>query len=223
VSGEDAPASSSGSALAGVTVQVVRTGQVTQTDGAGNFTLAGVPGGDQQFQFSRGDIDARATIPVIGGATVAVTAAISRRSTVVISPRGNAKQDPFSPAQTPTPATTPSGKVEQIEGIVTANGGGALTIFDQRLGSVVVTVTPATIIRKGGTPIPLSEILVGMRVHVMTLLKTTGTFTALEIILQNEHAATETPTAVPTRTPTTTPTVATTSPPSATPTETPTP
>jgi hypothetical protein len=184
--------------------------------------LTGVPAGEQQFQFSRGDIDARATIPVIGGATVAVTAAISRRSTVVISPRGNAKPDPFSPAQTPTPATTPSGKVEQIEGIVTANGGGTLTIFDQRLGSVVVTVTPATIIRKGGTPIPLSEILVACA------------FASRHCSRNHRHVHGRDHPSERTRrdgnangradeNPTTTPTVATTSPPSATPTETPTP
>jgi hypothetical protein len=228
VSGDETSGvTSSGGGLAGVTVRVVRTGQATQTDGAGNFTLAGVPAGDQQFEFSRGDIDARATISVIGGAIVAVTAAISRRSTVVISPRGNADPNPHAPVQTqtqtqtpvqtplsgtPTPGTTPSGKaVEQIEGIVTANSGGTLTIFDQRLGSVVVNVTSTTIIRKGQTPIPLAQILVGMRVHVKALLETTGTFTALEIIVQDENTKTATPptttgTMTPTATPRTTPT-----------------
>lgn len=228
VSGDETSgAASSGGGLAGVTVRVVRTGQVTQTDGAGNFTLAGVPAGDQQFEFSLGDIDARATISVIGGATVAVTATISRRSTVMISPRGNANSNPHSPSQTqtpvqtplsgtPTPGTTPAGKtVEEIEGIVTANGGGTLTILDQRLGSVVVTVTPTTIIRKGQTPTPLAQILVGMRVHVKALLEITGTFTALEITVQDENTKTATPptatatttgTMTPTTTPTTTPT-----------------
>ena len=32
-----------------------------------------------------------------------------------------------------------------------------------------------------------------MRVHVMALIETTGAYTALEIIVQNEHAATATP------------------------------
>jgi hypothetical protein len=251
VSGETSGTTSAGDGLAGVTVAVVRTGQATQTDGAGNFTLAGIPAGDQQFQFSRSDIDARGTIRVMGGATVAVDVAISRRSTIMITPRGN----PFVPAQptgtpatgtptgtptpgtptpgTPTPTTpttTPHGPaVEQIEGIVTANGGGTLTISDQRLGSVVVTVTPTTIIRHGGTPVPISEVLVGMRVHVKALLETAGMYTALEIIVQNEHAATATPTtpaatgtptATPTSTATTTPTAAATSTPTTTPTAT---
>jgi hypothetical protein len=219
VSGDETSgaASFSGGGLAGVTVRVARTSQATQTDSAGNFTLAGVPAGDQQFEFSRGDIDARAIISVIGGATVAVTAAISRKSTVVISPRGNAKPDPHSPSQTPaqtpisgtpTPGTTPRGKtVEEIEGIVTANGGGTLTIFDQRLGSVVVTVTPTTVIRKGQTATSLGQILVGVRVHVKALLETAGTFTALEITLQDENTKTPAPPTTGTMTPTTTPAI----------------
>ena len=266
VSGETSGGVSAGSALAGVTVSVVRTGQAAQTDGAGNFTLAGIPAGDQQFQFSRTDIDARGTIRAMGGATVAVDVAISRRSTIVITPRGGpfipalptgtttatptgtptgTPPTPGSPTATPTgtptpgtptpatPTTTPHGPaVEQIEGIVTANTGATLTIADQRLGSVVVTVTPTTTIRHGGTPIPISEVLVGMRVHVKALLETTGTYTALEIIVQNEHgetatptapAATATPTLTPTSTPTTTPTAAATNTPTGTtPTATPT-
>ena len=106
VSGETSGGVSAGSGLAGVTVTVVRTGQGTQTDGAGNFTLAGVPAGDQQFQFSRSDIDARGTIRAMSGATVAVDVAISRRSTILITPRGN----PILPAETtgtPTGTATP--------------------------------------------------------------------------------------------------------------------
>ena len=229
VSGDDA---SSGHALAGVTVRVWRTSQSTQTDSAGNFTLAGVPGGEQQFQFSRGDIDARATISVIGGATVAVSVAISKRSTVVISPRGNGK--PNAPAQTetvtqtpvpgtgtPTAAITPTatpapggGKVEEIEGIVTANDGAILTIFDQRLGTVMVTVSSTTIIRKGQKPLTLADILIGWRVHVKALLQTTGLYAASEITVQNDkggETATNTPTAAAmTNTPTVTASVTST-------------
>ena len=230
VSGDD-PA---GAALAGVSVRVLRTGRATQTDASGNFTLTGVPAGDQQFQFSRGDIDARGTIPVIGGATVAVTAAISKRSTVVIGPRGNA--NPHFPAQTQTPGTpTPgTGKTEQIEGIVTANGGGTLTIFDQRLGTVTVNVTATTIIRKGQATVAVGDIQIGWRVHVKALFESTGIYTALEIIVQNENpvrtgtptaaALTNTPTATSTvAAPTNTPTVTSTAaPPTDTPTATPT-
>jgi hypothetical protein len=194
-----------GSALAGVSVRVLRTGQAVQTDAAGNFTITGVPAGDQQFQFSRGDIDARGTISVSGGATVAVTAAISKRKTVLISPRG-----PNSPAQT----VTPCGKGEtQIEGIVTGNSGGTLTIFQEGHGTFTVTVTAETTIRKGQTPVALADILLGWRVHVKALCDCSGNCTAVEIIVQNENVVqtpgTGTPTVAATNTPTGTATVGT--------------
>jgi hypothetical protein len=204
VSGDGPSGTSSlGSALAGVMVRVSRTGQSTQTDGSGEFTLANVPGGDQELSFSRSDIDARGTLS-IAGANVAITATIRGRSTVVITPRGNP----------PGTTTTPHGNtVEEIEGLVSAVGASSLTVFDQRLGSVVVNVTGTTVIRKGETPVALADILVGMRVHVKATAETNGTFTAIEIIVQNENTKTFTPgapksTATPTRTttPTATPT-----------------
>jgi hypothetical protein len=205
VSGDGPSGTSSlGSALAGVMVRVSRTGQSTQTDGSGEFTLANVPGGDQELSFSRSDIDARGTLSVVAGANMAITATIRGRSTVVITPRGNP----------PGTTTTPHGNtVEEIEGLVSAVGAGSLTVFDQRLGSVVVNVTGTTVIRKGETPVALADILVGMRVHVKATAEMDGTFTAIEIIVQNENTKTFTPgapksTVTPTRTaaPTVTPT-----------------
>ena len=243
-------AGTAGSALSGVTVRAVGSGQATVTDAAGNFLLPGMASGSQTLQFTRGDIDGKGTIGVVGGATMAVDVRISNRSTIVITPRGN----PNAPAQTetvtatntptntvtgtpptntstptrtptssvsttatPTPTAAGGGNVEaQIEGIVTGNDGTTLTIFDQRLGTVVVTTTAGTIIRKGQTPVTLAEILIGWRVHVKALLQSNGTYAASEIIVQNDNggvtntpvASTNTPTATATRTntPTTTPT-----------------
>lgn len=229
----------SGGGLAGVTVRVARTGQSTQTDGSGNFTIAGVPAGDQELQFSRGNVNGRATISMAGGSTLSITAVLSRRSGVVVRPRGN--QNPHDPTTTqtvtetpgpgtPTPGTpTPrSNTVEQIEGIVTGNSGGTLTIFDQRLGTVVVNITGSTIIRKGQMPVSLTDVLIGMRVHVMALMDGTGAFTALQVIVQDQNTKTVTPlTATQTPTMTTTPTQTPGTPPpptfTPTPTNTPTP
>ena len=201
-----------GSSLSGVTVRVVQTGQSSVTDGAGDFTLANVPSGNPEFEFSRADFNARGAIATTAGATVAVTASILRKSTVLVSLRGNA------PGTPPPHGNT----VEEIEGLVSAVGGSTLTIFDQRLGSVVVNVTGTTTIRKGGTSLLLSQILVGMRVHVKATIVGGNTYTAIEIIVQDEntktatpgaHPATTTPTASATRTPT----------PTSTPTQTPMP
>jgi len=200
VSGDEA-SGPQGSALAGVTVRVVRTGQSTPTDASGNFTLSNVPSGDQEFEFSRSDLNARGTVSVSGGTTMAVTASIFRRTTVVVTPRGN------GPSGTPPPH---GNSVEEIEGLVSAVGASTLTVFDQRLGTVVVNVTGTTTIRHGGTSILLSEILVGMRVHVKALIEG-NSLTALEIIVQDENTKTATPgapksTSTPTPTPTATPT-----------------
>jgi hypothetical protein len=199
-------------ALSGVSVRAVRTGQVMQTDGAGNFTISGVPAGDQQFQFLKGsDVNAQGTISVASGVSVDVVATILRHTTVIIAPRGNGP--PGLPAQTPTITLTPvlgtptvtATKVEEIEGIVTANDGSTLAIFDQRLGTVIVNVTDSTIIRKGQTPMTAAEIAIGWRVHVKGLLTSAGTYSALEIIVQDTNPQTTgTPTAVVTTTPTAT-------------------
>src|SRR5262249_12478982 len=182
-------AGSAGSALTGVRVQAVDSGQAAMTDGAGNFTITGVPGGTQAFQFSRSDIDGKGNIAVVGGATMAVDVRISNRSTVVITPRAGpnapAQTETVTPTVTGTPptstptstagATTPTpvggcSKEEQIEGIVVTNSGGILTIFDQRLGTVTVTASATTIIRKGQTPVLFADIVVGWRVHVKACL-----------------------------------------------------
>ena len=198
--------------IAGVSVRAVRTGQFTQTDGAGNFTVSGVPAGDQLFMFSKGsDVNAQGTISVATGSSAEVVATIMRHTTVVIAPRGSGR--PGLPAQTPTITLTPvpgtptvtATKVEEIEGIVTANDGSTLAILDQRLGTVIVNVTGSTIIRKGQTPMTAAEIAIGWRVHVKGLLTSAGTYSALEIIVQDTNPQTTgTPTAVVTTTPTAT-------------------
>ena len=59
-------------------------------------------------------------------------------------------------------------------------------MLDQRLGAVVVQTDADTLIRTGDTPIPLSQIQVGMRVHVKALQQTDGSFLATEVHLQSE-------------------------------------
>src|SRR5262249_30722161 len=167
---------------------------------------------------------------------MAVDVRISNRSTVVITPRAGpnapAQTETVTPTVTGTPptstptstpgATTPTpvggcSKEEQIEGIVVTNSGGILTIFDQRLGTVTVTASATTIIRKGQTPVLFADIVVGWRVHVKACLVSPGAYLASEIIVQNTNvevtttpaAATNTPTITPTKT--NTPTVTNTS------------
>jgi hypothetical protein len=156
-----------GIGLPQVTVRVVQTGRSTQTDGSGDFTLTGVPVGNVELAFSRADINARANVPVSSG-TNAITVAVMG-STAVVVPRGHAG--------------------EEIEGLASAvsSGAGTLTVLDQRLGAVAVTTTTTTVVRHGQTTITLSQIQVGMRVHVKALLQPDNTYLATEIILQDEN------------------------------------
>jgi hypothetical protein len=156
-----------GMGLPGVTVRVVPTGRSAQTDGSGNFTLTGVPVGNVEMEFSRADINARANVPVSSG-TNAITVAVTGSTAVVVN-HGNAG--------------------EEIEGLVSAvsAGAGTLTVLDQRLGAVVVKTTSTTILRHGQTTMTLSQIQIGMRVHVKALLQSDNTFLATEILLQDEN------------------------------------
>ena len=156
-----------GIGLPGVTVRVVRTGRSAQTDTSGNFSLTGVPVGNVDMEFSRADINARASVQVSPG-TNAITVAVTG-STAVVVPRGHAG--------------------EEIEGLVSAvsTGAGTLTVLDQRLGAVVVKTTSTTVLRHGQTTMTLSQIQIGMRVHVKALLQADNTYLATEIILQDEN------------------------------------
>jgi hypothetical protein len=158
---------STGIGLPQVTVRVVQTGRSTQTDASGDFTLTGVPVGNVEFAFSRADISARANVPVSPG-TNAITVAVMG-STAVVVPRGHAG--------------------EEIEGLVSAvsAGTGTLTVLDQRLGAVTVKSTSTTVLRHGQTSMTLSQIQVGMRVHVKALLQPDNTYLANEIVLQDEN------------------------------------
>jgi Domain of unknown function (DUF5666) len=154
-----------GIGLAQVTVRVVSTGRSTQTDASGDFTLTDVPVGNVEFAFSRADINARAPVQVSRG-TNAITVAVTGSSAVVVA-RGHAG--------------------EEIEGLVSAVTGTALTVLDQRLGAVTVQTNATTIMRHGQTAVTLSQIQVGMRVHVKALLQMDNTYLATEVLLQDQN------------------------------------
>jgi hypothetical protein len=153
--------------LSGVTVRVAGTGRATSTDGSGNFTLTDVPVGDVELEFERADIHARARIMLAAGGSHAMTIAIVGDRGVV-TPQGHAG--------------------EEIEGLVSAidAGAGSLTVLDQRLGAVVVQTDSSTLVRNGDGSISLSDIQVGMRVHVKALQQEDGSYLATEVLLQSD-------------------------------------
>jgi hypothetical protein len=151
--------------LSGVTVQVVSSGRSTQTDSSGNFTLSGVPTGHVELSFDRFDIHARGFVDVAGGTT-----------TVTIAIAGSAA------------TAVPGGHVgDEIEGLVQSVGAGTLTVLDERLGAVVIHTDGSTLIRHGDTPIPLSQIQIGMRVHVKAMKQSDSSYLATEVLVQDEN------------------------------------
>ncbi len=152
--------------MAGVTVRHTASGRSAVTDSAGNFTLTGIPSGSAELQLERADVHARVTIMVAAGSTTTVTISVSG-STAVTVPRGHAG--------------------EEIEGLIQAVDATGLTVIDQRLGAVVVKVTVTTAIVHGNTPVALSDLKVGQRVHVKALLEADNTYTATEIQLQDQN------------------------------------
>jgi hypothetical protein len=153
--------------LSGVTVRVVSTGQSATTDASGNFTLTGVASGEVELELKRSDFKVNVKITVPAGSTVAITISIVG-SNAAVTPRGHAG--------------------EEIEGLVqSVNAPGlSLVVLDNRLGAVTIKVNSMTLIRRGDTTIPLSQIQTGMRVHVKAMLQTDGTYLATEILLQDE-------------------------------------
>ena len=77
---------------------------------------------------------------------------------------------------------------EEIEGIIQTldAAGGSLTIADARLGTVAVTIDDSTVIRKGETPWTAAQLAVGMRVHIKASIGADGSYTAAEIIVQDD-------------------------------------
>ena len=156
-----------GIGLGGVTVRVSGTDKAATTDGSGNFRLEGVPVGSVELEFDRSDIHARGHVTLTSGGTHSMTFAIVG-SQAVDTPRGHAD--------------------EEIEGLVQAidAGAGTLTVLDQRLGTVRIQTDADTVVRQGDATISLSDIEVGMRVHVKALAQDDGTFLATEVLLQSE-------------------------------------
>jgi len=157
-----------GLGLGGVTVRVSGTDKATTTDGSGNFTLTGLNVGTLTLQFDRADIHATGQVTLAtGGINVMTISIVGARA--ISSGMGDAG--------------------EEVEGLVQAldAGAGALTVLDQRLGAVVVHIDANTLVRNGDTAIPLSQIQVGMRVHVKALQQSDGSFLATEVLLENQN------------------------------------
>jgi hypothetical protein len=151
---------------ANIVVRVESSGAMTQTDAAGRFTLSGVPPGSDTLAFERSDIHARAAVQVPAGSTVSITVSIHGNQATIV-PGGH-------------PGEEIEGRVATVDA-----AGGSLTVADQRLGTVTIVTDASTSIRHGALALTLSQITVGMEVHVKATLQTDGSYLATEILVQD--------------------------------------
>ena len=75
----------------------------------------------------------------------------------------------------------------ELEGVVTAvdTGAGTISLTDDELGPVVVTLQDTTIIRHGWTVMTADQIVVGARIHVKASPQDGGGYLAFVIFVQN--------------------------------------
>lgn len=69
----------------------------------------------------------------------------------------------------------------EIEGTVTAVSGGSLTVHTRENGTLTVTITSDTVVRKGDHPGSVSDIAVGRQVEIKATRKSDGTLVATVI------------------------------------------
>lgn len=91
------------------------------------------------------------------------------------------------PGDAPSLAPSAGHLGAEIEGLVTAvdTTAGTISVNDQRLGPVVVTVDDSTVIRHGWTIVALADIAVGARIHAKAAPQDGGGFLAGVIFVQN--------------------------------------
>ena len=156
---------SNGGSPLGVEVSVRGTGMAVILAEDGQFAFAGVPEeAVLGFQRARDGIDATMRIQPTAGHVVVELA----QTTAKKSGRRRAA----------------GSMTYQFEGIIQSASATEITVDTSRQPGVVITITPQTVIRHGGTVMTAADLVAGMRVHVKAL-KVGEAFNATSIMVQN--------------------------------------
>lgn len=166
--------------LAGVTVRVASSGQTTLTDGAGNFTLAGVSPGAVSLDFRGAGIQASTTVTASPGVIARITVTLNRgRGTVSLTPRSDGI----------------GGTVDSI------NVPGMSFILKTPGGMVTIQTDSGTVFRMRGSLVGFLDLKTGQRVEVEGS-PASGSLMARKVNIENvEQEETRTPTPTVTGTP----------------------
>ena len=159
-----------GSPLSGMTVTVAGTSISSVADGAGHFSLSGVPAGDVQLRITAPGTDA----------TVSVTQVQSSQTVqVVITVSGN--------TATLDGEVRDGGGQAELEGRVEALPPTTAALTFKAAGQLVTTDSSTQFI-DGSISRSFSFLAIGQRVHV-TGTMSGGTFTATKVEIQNTNTA----------------------------------
>ncbi len=142
---------------AGIKVTVVETGQSTETNSGGQFTVT-VPAGSVTLLFQGQGVDAELKIGgLVAGQTLTITVHASGSHADLDDPKqGDGTHD----------SCFTSGAKAEVEGLIDAKAADSINVTQQGKGEFRCFVSPSTRIRKGNRSLTLDDLAVGARVHV---------------------------------------------------------
>jgi hypothetical protein len=142
---------------AGIKVTVVETGQSTETNSSGQFTVT-VPAGTVTLRFQGQGVDAELKIDgLVAGQVLTITVHASGSHADLDDPKqGDGNHD----------SCFTSGAKAEVEGLIDAKAADSINVTQQGKGEFRCFVSPSTRIRKGNRSLTLDDLAVGARVHV---------------------------------------------------------
>ena len=155
-----------GVSVDGVEVSIIGTGMSTRLAADGQFVFAGVPeGAELAFQRPTDGIDAKLRLDSASGhVVVELTKTEAKKSKGRRRAAGSSKQ-------------------YQFEGLVESATATQVVVNTSKGEQVTITLTEATLIRRGNTTLTAADLLPGQRVHVKAI-KTVDGFAAVQVIVQ---------------------------------------
>lgn len=157
---------SEGVSVDGVNVSIIGTGMSARLAADGQFVFAGVPdGAELAFQRPADGIDAKLRLDSASGhVVVELTKTEAKKANGRRRAAGSSKQ-------------------YQFEGLVESATATQVVVNTSKGEQVTITLTEATLIRRGNTTLTAADLVQGQRVHVKAI-KTADGFTAVQVIVQ---------------------------------------
>jgi hypothetical protein len=167
------PDGQTGVPLSGVTIRVASSGQATQADEYGRFTLNDVPAGTVSLQLTGVGVQSEITVNAAPGIVTRITVAVDRsHNTVTLQPRSR------------------HGAVDSV------NASAMTFVLKTGLGPVTVHTNASTVLRMGHSSATFADIRVGRQVDVDGASQADNSVLAARVDIEegDEDEKTRTPT-----------------------------